>query len=413
MDPYDVFVPAGLPTITYNPRESTGLEDKIRQYLRAPHSILTISGHTKSGKTVLLKNVLTDEHVWLEGSSISSEKDIWTQLAYAMGIYETEHSSLTHSTADDSGRSAGLNVPVAQTSRSHQERESIERSRDHTRVVPVQASVINKLKRSPIPIVIDDFHFVSGETQERFVRGIKPCLLHGLPVVLLVVPHKANEAVQAEPEMSGRVTNVRVPPWRADELRRIAQLGFSALNVELSEGLMDDFVDQSAGSPLLMQQFCLQVLISSGRRSVVSGITHLSLADRSEFFVQCAEALTVSMDFYRMSRGSLRGSGSRKQMLGSWGEEARDIYGVVMNAITECSPSNAITYRQLRASLARSIRPEDMPRKNQVTRALREIDKIARQSTGSPVLEWDARDEVLYIVDPFFAFFVHWVAPGL
>jgi len=42
-----VFVPGGLPSITYNPRDSLKLEERVRDYLDERHKILSISGPTK------------------------------------------------------------------------------------------------------------------------------------------------------------------------------------------------------------------------------------------------------------------------------------------------------------------------------------------------------------------------------
>lgn len=52
----EVFVPGGRPAVTYVPRGERHLEDEIADYLDARHKVLSVSGPTKTGKTVLLKS---------------------------------------------------------------------------------------------------------------------------------------------------------------------------------------------------------------------------------------------------------------------------------------------------------------------------------------------------------------------
>ncbi|WP_156372841.1 hypothetical protein [Deinococcus sp. Leaf326] len=54
----NVFVAGGEPSLTYNPRENLSLEEKIRDYLEERSRILSISGPTKSGKTVLVRRII-------------------------------------------------------------------------------------------------------------------------------------------------------------------------------------------------------------------------------------------------------------------------------------------------------------------------------------------------------------------
>jgi integrase len=42
----EVFVPGGLPKITYNPRKDLKLEQRVRDYLDERHKILSLSGPT-------------------------------------------------------------------------------------------------------------------------------------------------------------------------------------------------------------------------------------------------------------------------------------------------------------------------------------------------------------------------------
>src|SRR6516164_10107274 len=78
-----VFVPGGRPTITYVPRGSLGLENEVADYLVSRHKILSVSGPTKTGKTVLLRSQVGDDFdpIWLSGGAITTVDDFWSTIA--------------------------------------------------------------------------------------------------------------------------------------------------------------------------------------------------------------------------------------------------------------------------------------------------------------------------------------------
>lgn len=62
----DVFVPGGFPEITYVPRDELQLERRLNDYVAERFKVLSLSGPTKSGKTVLVKRVIPDA-IWVSG----------------------------------------------------------------------------------------------------------------------------------------------------------------------------------------------------------------------------------------------------------------------------------------------------------------------------------------------------------
>jgi predicted ATP-dependent Lon-type protease len=70
----EVFVPGGFPEVTYVPRDELQLEERVRDYLDERFKVLSLSGPTKSGKTVLVKRVVPNA-IWVSGGEISSATD--------------------------------------------------------------------------------------------------------------------------------------------------------------------------------------------------------------------------------------------------------------------------------------------------------------------------------------------------
>jgi hypothetical protein len=64
----DVFTPGRMPDVTYNPRSEHDVEGALRRFLDNRGAALTLSGPTKSGKTVVVERVLPrDEALWIPG----------------------------------------------------------------------------------------------------------------------------------------------------------------------------------------------------------------------------------------------------------------------------------------------------------------------------------------------------------
>ncbi len=57
----DVFVPGGFPRHTYNPRATRKLEERLAEVADNLCKLATVTGHTKSGKTVLVRNAYPPE----------------------------------------------------------------------------------------------------------------------------------------------------------------------------------------------------------------------------------------------------------------------------------------------------------------------------------------------------------------
>ena len=86
----EIFVPGGFPLHTYNPRTALELEQQLSQTLENSCKLATITGHTKSGKTVLARRVFsTEESVWVDGGSIGEEGDFWDIIIGQLDLFQT------------------------------------------------------------------------------------------------------------------------------------------------------------------------------------------------------------------------------------------------------------------------------------------------------------------------------------
>jgi hypothetical protein len=94
----EVFVPGGLPKYTYVPRAERGLEDQLSAAKDNLCKIATVTGATKSGKTVLVRKVFGDAaNVWVDGGHVKTEQDFWNIVGTQLEVVsELERSNICY-----------------------------------------------------------------------------------------------------------------------------------------------------------------------------------------------------------------------------------------------------------------------------------------------------------------------------
>jgi hypothetical protein len=403
-----VFVPGGLPSYTYVPRDELNLERTVRDYLDERHRILSLSGPTKSGKTVLLRKVV-ENGIWVSGGHVESVNDFWALVLDNLGGYtdETKQRAEEETAGDTVTNKGGVDLKVVnvgrEKGRSTRERET----RTHTvgRVRPKELVARDKLLASGSVVIVDDFHYIDPKVQLGIVRGLKDLVFEGVPVILASVPHRAFDVVRVEKEMTGRVEQVPITFWEKTELGMIATLGFKALGVSAIERVISRLAEESFGSPHLMQDFCKELCKYDGVRKEASPPRSLSEPDWNPFFsARASNASKAAFDL--LARGPRQRTDRLPRNLKNGTKT--DIYGAVLAAIAATGPATELRYEQLRTSL-KNVLADEPPQRHEVTRVLEEMSKIARtQIEGEPVVDYDVELSTLYIADPFFAYFLRW-----
>lgn len=215
----EVFVAGGLPTVTYVDRRSLKLEEKIERAIAKPHHFASITGTSKAGKTVLLHSVIeTMNFVGVDGGQVRDVKTLWLTIADRLSqpsavTVTTEASRGTQKTGKFGVTAKipyilDLNIGAALG----QENGETTSTSSH-KTIDIQNACGDFLLKNGVVLVIDDFHYIKREEQTEILRNLKNLVFNGLKVVLLSVPYRAYEAIQAEVEITGRFVHVNVPEW--------------------------------------------------------------------------------------------------------------------------------------------------------------------------------------------------------
>lgn len=408
----EVFIPGGFPRHTYNPRVDLKLEDRLNGVLANLCKLATITGQTKSGKTVLARKVFPEEKcVWVDGGMISEENDFWQVVLAKLNLFPTtEKQASTEITGTIEAKAkAGANLLVAKGSGelggsiSGSETSGSAKSR----TVSPRVAALEGLSKSRVPLVVDDFHYLKRDSQASIVRALKGPIFNGLPVAIIAIPHRRYDALKVEREMTGRIESIEIPPWTEDELQFIPHVGFQHLGVEVPESIMRRFASEAIGSPHLMQDFCRTLCRLVDVDSIPPENRRLAGdTDLSSVFHEVAETIGRPM-FEKLARGPRQ----RKDRLRRHLKDGRtvDIYEMVLHGLAHLRPGLvSLNYEDLRAAI-KTISEPPIPQLNEISGVLRQMAIIAaKDESSTPVIDFEETDKKLHVTDPFFAFYLRW-----
>lgn len=410
MNVYDIFTPTDTPTVTYVNRGEHRLEDQLRAALKTPKMITSLSGPSKSGKTVLIKRVLSpDDLITVSGAAIKSAPDLWDRVLNWMDAPSQVTATRVHETGVKGEGKTSVKASALIASGSVEVIGAAEykyaREREQTRERGGIDQVIREIANSSFVLFIDDFHYMSRETQADVSRQIKEAAEAGVRICTASVPHRADDVVRSNAELRGRVQGINFTYWRSEEIKKIALQGFTELNVRLPRENIDRLTQEAFGSPQLMQQICLQTCLRTNIEEPLGDLTDFIFT--GDAIRSVLEQASTTTDFSSVVEGlhtgpKVRGA-PRNQFLFNDGSTG-DVYRCILLAAQQDPPALSFTYDDI-YQRTRAVCPEGAPAGSSVAQALEQMPQIAEQlEPQSRIIEWS--DDVLDIVDPYFLYYL-------
>lgn len=407
----EIFTPNDTPTITYVGRDDLKLEESLKNYFELPKMIVSISGPSKSGKTVLIKKVLDEELIIpVIGSGIGAPEDLWERALQWMeaptSITTTKSTVNQVSGGAKGGGEAGIPFVAKGKAEAHVDAsKSWGDSSSGTTESAGLTRVIKEIAGSEFVIFVDDFHYIQEELREEVGRQIKVAADNGVKIVTASVPHRADDVVRSNPELRGRVAAVDLGYWDPRHLRMIARQGFSELNVDVAPDVEKRLCDEAMGSPQLMQTICyclcqvLDIREPLGEHDRVE----VSEADILKTLIQTSHFTDFSKMLSSLHSGPKTRGQERKEHELVDGTRG-DVYRAVLLAIRADPIAMSFSYDDIMARI-RAICTADSPGGSSVTSCLEQMHMITESlQPDRPVLAWDGDN--LDITDPYFAFFL-------
>lgn len=390
----EVFKPGTFPEYTYVSRESPDFgftyEMRLKQALNTPGYLTSIIGPSKTGKTVLCEKVIGPKNlITLTGSDFKNAIDFWEIIANKVGLsVRGEYTELVKI------RGEGY-IPE---DRSVINREEFISGKD---------KVIQHFKTNNLVLVLDDFHYAPEELQLNIAYQLKDAIRNELKAIVISLPHRADDAIRKNADLSGRLNLINIEPWQEHELKEITITGFEKLGIDISGDFAMKMAVESLTSPQLMQSICLNLslILNIDEDETVQQIDNLHQLEDSYRFT------TINLPYKEVVKKigagpSTRGQKRKTYELTNYGQV--DIYHLILQAIAQNPPIISISLDEMknRVDILTNNSKEKIE-KNKIQDAIRKVHDIVFESESIyQVFEW--KDNQIYILDPLFLFYLRW-----
>lgn len=410
MQTTEIFTPNGQPTVTYVSRNNSSLENLLRGYLKTPNMVISISGPTKSGKTVLLKSVMNgDNLISVSGSTIKTVEDFWHAILCWMGgstsVAVTKTDSCSAHAEAKGQAEIGIFGVKGKASAGGGGSYGVSSSTCRTAAIDPFIQIVKDISNSDYVLFIDDFHYIPSEVQKDIAKIIKGLAERSVKVCVASVPHRNEDILTANPELRGRIISLEIPEWSREELLQIAIKGFEFLNIDIDRDILSVFSVESVGSPLLMQIICYQICLKfSIEKPHIERFPIIFTRDLLEIVL---EEATISSGFKGIVDLLLKGPKvhgvERKQFRFSDGSIG-DVYRAILLAVKSDPHCRSFSYDEI-IGRVRAICVDGVPNGSSISNSLAKLMEICEESIGEfSILEWD--ESYLTIIDPYFYFYL-------
>ncbi len=383
----DVFRPGAFPEHTYISRKSAvsnlSYEFRLMQAIKVSGFLTSLVGPSKMGKTILCEKVIGFEHIIeISGADFNEDTDFWKLVSAKAGLsYE--------------GQFASEKI-ISSTNDKYTNKEIFLLTKD---------KIIDYYKNEELVLVIDDFHYAPKEKRMQIAQQLKDAIRRGFKAIVVSLPHRADEAIRQNADLSGRLSLINMEAWKVQDLKEIAKLGFSKLNIPIEESVAEKIAVESLSSPQLMQYICLNIC------TILEMMKGEYIQIGQEILETAYRYTTANFEYgdviSLMKKGPNTRGKSRNVFQTKDGKKC-DIYALIIKSIAENPPIMRLEFEDLKERIYYLIAEEyEKPKPQALKESLAKLKELLHgREDIFKVLDW--KEGVLYILDPLFLFYLRW-----
>jgi len=235
---------------------------------------LVIFGSSKQGKTCLRKHVINeDDYIVVHCSNKWSISDINSSILKKAGFELTQSSSKTTSgklkifaklSAKIFGAGAEGGAEAERELTEEKIKTPLELDPEDVNDI-IQALEAIKFSKY---IVLEDFHYLSTETQKDFSVSLKAFHEESkFCFIIIGVWLEENRLTVYNGDLTGRIISINADKWEPAELQEVVNSGEKLLNIKFSEEFINEVIKECYGSVYILQEACYKCCIKYGINS--------------------------------------------------------------------------------------------------------------------------------------------------
>lgn len=257
----DVFTPSSAAQLTYVDRPD--LDEQIAKALDIKGHQIIIYGHTGSGKTTFIENLLKNGKRRYITTNCMSETTFNNLVIDAFDqlnpFYTNEMENKESSSISSELKATYLTIDATLKGES-----SEEHTEKYSRALPLQLTpqrLTDFLGATNTIWVIDDFHKVMLEERTKFSQMLKVFVdtankHSNIKVIAIGAVGTARDVVNYDRELNTRIAEIYVPLLNNEELDSIITKGEKYLNIEFSQDLKKGITTYSSSLAAVCHHLC-------------------------------------------------------------------------------------------------------------------------------------------------------------
>ena len=335
------------------------------------------------GKTILCEKVIGfDKIVEISGADFNGDVDFWKLVAAKAGLaykgqFFTEHK-------------------ITETQDQFGKKEEYSLTKD---------KIIDYYNNEKLILVIDDFHYAPEEKRRLVAQQLKDAIRRGFKAIVVSLPHRADEAIRQNADLSGRLSLINIEAWKVEDLKEIAKIGFAKLNIKIDDEVAQMIAVESLSSPQLMQYICLNICTILEMNSSIKNIVESELLETAYRYTtanfEYGDVVTL------MKKGPNTRGKNRNRFTAKDGKEY-DLYELIVKSIAENPPMMRLDFDTIRKRINELIVDAcKKPTQQAIKESLAKLQELLNEREDIfKVLDW--KEGILYILDPLFLFYLRW-----
>lgn len=383
----DVFRPGAFPEYTYVSRKSSfsnlSYEFRLNQAIKVSGFLTSLVGPSKMGKTILCEKVIGfDKIVEISGADFNEATDFWRLIATKAGLaYEGQFSE---------------EKTIVSTQDRYTKQEGFALTKD---------KIIEFYKKENLVLVIDDFHYAPEEKRMLIAQQLKDAIRRGFKAIVISLPHRADEAIRQNADLSGRLSLINMEPWAVTDLKEIAKVGFEKLDIRIEDSVAEKIAIESLSSPQLMQYICLNICTILEMEEADKNTVNPNILERAYHYTTANFEYGDVVNF--MKKGPNTRGKNRNSFLARDGKEY-DLYELLVKSIAENPPLMKLDFEEIKNRISNLIADDGKkPTQQAIKESLAKLQEMLNEREDIfRVMDW--KEGTLYIVDPLFLFYLRW-----
>lgn len=409
----EVFTPGRFPKHTFVDEHLLDKSQQLHDALDDGSMLVSISGPSKSGKTVFVEHILGKENlIQVTGAGVRSTEDLWMKVFDIIGTpisyTKSTGKSYTGKIGTKGSAEGGFFVAKAKGEVGADISCSFQNGALESIATDLLQLLIKELSGTDFIIFIDDFHYISRDIQIDLAKQIKEAIRNNVKIICASVPYHSDDVIRSNPDLRGRIFSIDFDYWGQDILKKIAYKGFDLLDIIYRNTTVDLFAAEAAGSPQLMQYLCLNSCYEIGVREKQS--QQVDFVHDNTLFEKICKRTVLSTDYSsvvdKMIEGPKTRGSDRKIHISKFGWQG-DVYKFLIKALSIDPPQLNFRYQPL-VDRINSICEGDAPSGSSITSSCFQATKIGNDTAGDNIIEWDSESDVFDIRDPYFLFYIRW-----